>query len=160
MNQADKLEALKGSILGAELDELEAKTLADQMGSTTLTDGESLIAEGDRRRTLVLVAKGALSVMKVVGDKEETVYQLRPGECAGARSFVDGLPGRAGLRSLGDSQVLTLEPDAFESLVATYPWLAYKVMRALVRISHANIMRLNSETDQLRNYLMKTGGRY
>ena len=160
MNQLDKLEALKGSLLGAELDEDETAALADQMGASALTDGESLIALGDTRRTLVLLAQGAISVLKIVGDKEEIVYQMRPGECAGARSFVDGLPGRAGLRSLGDSQVLTLEPAAFESLVDTYPWLTYKVMRALVRISHANIMRLNSETDQLRNYLLKTGGRY
>ena len=160
MNQAEKLDALRGSILGAELDEYEARALADQMGSAILTDAEPLIAVGDRRRTLVLLAKGALSVIKVTGDKEEIVYQMRPGECAGARSFVDGLPDRAGLRAVGDSQVLTLEPATFESQIETCPWLAYKVMRALVRISHANIMRLNTETDQLRNYLMKTGGRY
>ncbi len=33
-------------------------------------------------------------------------------------------------------------------------------MRALFRITHANLVRVNSETSELRNYLLKTGGRY
>ncbi|WP_295436469.1 Crp/Fnr family transcriptional regulator [uncultured Thiodictyon sp.] len=160
MNQADKSETLKVSLLGAELGADEIQVLADQMGVMTLHDGETLLVEGDEHRTLLLLAAGAIQVVKVVGDTEETIYQLRVGECAGTRAFVDGSPRKAGLRSVGDSQVLTLEPDAFESLVETHPWLVYKVMRALFRITHANLVRVNSETSELRNYLLKTGGRY
>ena len=36
----------------------------------------------------------------------------------------------------------------------------YKVMRAIFRISHGNLMRVNLESAEMRNYLMKTGGRY
>jgi hypothetical protein len=33
-------------------------------------------------------------------------------------------------------------------------------MRGLFRITHMNLMRMNVETQQLSNYINKTGGRY
>jgi hypothetical protein len=33
-------------------------------------------------------------------------------------------------------------------------------MRALFRVTHTNLMRMNLESAELRNYMMKTGGRY
>ncbi len=59
-----------------------------------------------------------------------------------------------------DSSVLTLEPDDFEALVDTHPRLVYKVMRAIFRITHTNLMRVNLERSELANYMLKTGGRY
>jgi hypothetical protein len=53
-----------------------------------------------------------------------------------------------------------LEPEDFDALVETHPRLVYKVMRALFRITHANLMRVNLEGSELRNYLLKSGGRY
>jgi len=160
MNEADKLHALRRSLLGSELDEAEIPVLAGQMGVATRHDGETLLIEGDEHRTLFLLAAGVINVVKAVGGHEETVYQLQVGECAGTRAFVDGSPRKAGLRSQGDSTVLTLEPAAFESLVDTHPRLVYKVMRAFFRTTHANLMRMNLESNELRNYLLKTGGRY
>ncbi|HGX94201.1 MAG TPA: Crp/Fnr family transcriptional regulator, partial [Candidatus Tenderia sp.] len=38
--------------------------------------------------------------------------------------------------------------------------IVYKVMRGLFRITHANLLRMNQEKDQLSNYISKSGGRY
>ena len=160
MNQATKPETLRRSVLGTELDETELQVLAEQMQVVTLTDGELLVSEGENRRTLFLLIVGRLDVAKVVGTIEETVYQMRSGECAGTRAFVDGSSRKAALRSVGDSIVLTLEPDAFEALLDTHPRLVYKVMRAIFRITHANLMRVNLESAELRNYLMQGTRRY
>ncbi|HYN77280.1 MAG TPA: cyclic nucleotide-binding domain-containing protein [Lamprocystis sp. (in: g-proteobacteria)] len=160
MPHATMPETLLRSVLGAELDEAEAQVLAERMEVVTLADGDVLVAEGEARRTLFLLVVGRLDVSKVVGTHAETVYQMRSGECAGTRAFVDGSTRKAALRSVGDSLVLTLEPDAFEALIDTHPRLVYKVMRAIFRITHTNLMRVNLESAELRNYLMQGSRRY
>ena len=56
--------------------------------------------------------------------------------------------------------MLTLDVADFESLLETYPQLVYKVMRGIFRITHRNLMRMNAETDQLQDYLLRTGNRH
>ena len=47
-----------------------------------------------------------------------------------------------------------------EAGVDAQPRLAYKVMRALFRVTHTNLMRMNQESQQLANYIHKSQGRY
>jgi CRP/FNR family transcriptional regulator, cyclic AMP receptor protein len=160
MTQLDKVEAVARSSLGGELDADEAAALAAKMGVLSLRAGQLLVSEGEHRRTLFVLAEGHLSVCKGSGEQQQTLYQLRVGECAGTRAFLDGSERKANLRADTDSMVLTLEPADFESLVDADPWVVYKVMRALFRVTHTNLMRMNLESAELRNYMMKTGGRY
>jgi CRP/FNR family transcriptional regulator, cyclic AMP receptor protein len=160
MSQINKLETLCRSPLAAELDGTEIQALADQMGEKTLQDRETLVAEGDTCRTLFLVAAGTLEVLRGSGATEESIYKMRVGECVGIRAFVEGAPYMFGLRATGATSVMTLEPDALETLDQRHPRLPYKVMRAFVRIHHVNLMKLYLESTELRNYMMKTGGRY
>ena len=160
MTEIDKADAIARSVLGSELDTTEAAALAERMGVETLPKGARLVQEGEARRTLFVLAEGRISVCKDTGSEEQPIYQLRVGECAGTRAFLDGSERKAALRAEADSTVLTLEPEDFETLVESHPWLVYKVMRALFRVTHANLMRMNLESAELRNYMMKTGGRY
>jgi len=160
MNEVNKLEALRSSLLATDLDEPEMHALASQMAVATVHDGEVLVAEGDIRQTLFLQAAGALQLYQDRGGNAEVLYQLRVGECVGTRTFIEGAPYVFGLRSIGDSTVLTLEPAALESLAEVHPRLPYKVMRAFVLITHGNLTRLFLEGAELRNYVLKTGGRY
>ena len=160
MNQLNIPEALAQSTLGAELSPDECAALAANTGLEQVPAGETLVREGEARRTLFVLAAGKLNVCKEVNGQDEAVYQMRVGECAGTRAFVDGSPRKAALRAETDSLVLTLEPEAFEALIETQPRLVYKVMRAIFRITHSNLMRVNLESAELRNYMMKTGGRY
>jgi CRP/FNR family cyclic AMP-dependent transcriptional regulator len=153
-------EAIAQSTLGAELSPDECAALAAVTGAEMVPAGQTLVREGEARRTLFILARGRLNVRKDVHGQEETVYQMRVGECAGTRAFVDGSPRRAALCTDTDSQVLTLEPDAFEGLIESEPRLVYKVMRAIFRVTHSNLMRVNLESAELRNYMMKSGGRY
>ena len=160
MTELNIADAVAQSTLGAELDADECDALAERMGVQTLKQGEVLIREGEQRRSLFILAKGRLNVCKLVGQQEETVYQMRIGECAGTRAFIDGSSRRAALCADTDCTVLTLEPNDFETLLDSHPRLVYKVMRAIFRITHSNLMRMNLESAEMRNYLMKSGGRY
>lgn len=145
----------------AEISESEAKTLAAIMGVRQLKDGELLVSEGDTDQSLYILASGKLGVISAAADgKEKLVHTMKEGECAGTRAFVDRSPRKATLRAIGNATVYSLTPEAFDTVVDTHPRLAYKVMRALFRVTHANLMRMNQESQQLSNYIHKTEGRY
>ena len=148
------------SSLTEELDSQECQVLSNIMGVRKLHDGETVVTEGEANTTLFALTSGRLAVTSKVDDNELVVYTMKPGECAGTRAFVDRKPRKATLRSVGESTVYTLEPEAFESLLESHPRIVYKVMRALFRITHANLMHMNMESQALSNYINKTGGRY
>jgi CRP/FNR family cyclic AMP-dependent transcriptional regulator len=159
-NTAD-YKLVRNSTVGTELHEDEAKTLAAKLGVRHLKDGELLVKEGEADQTLFILVSGKLAVTSTNAEgKENVVYTMTEGECAGTRAFVDRTPRKATLRAIGNATVYTLTPDDFESLLDAHPRLAFKVMRALFRVTHANLSRMNQETQQLSNYINKTQGRY
>ena len=74
--------------------------------------------------------------------------------------FPDADPCGSALRAVGPATVYSMKPDAFESLLDKHPHIVYGVMRALFRITHANLMRMNQESQELVNYVSKVRGRY
>lgn len=153
-------EPIVDSSLGQELEKDECQVLSNVMKIRDLKDGEILVKEGDEDTTLFVLTSGKLAVSSKIDDKDITVYNMKVGECAGTRAFVDRAPRRATLTAVGNTTVYTLSPEDFESLLETQPRIVYKVMRGLFRITHSNLMRMNVETQQLSNYINKTGGRY
>jgi len=160
MSAAANPHLVRNSSMGAELYEDEAKILAGIMGVRTLKDGELLVSENDANTTLFVLAEGKLAVIADNDGKENVVYTMTAGECAGTRAFVDRTPRKATLRAVDSATVYTLTPDAFESLLDNHSRIVYKVMRALFRVTHTNLMRVNQESQELAKYITKTGGRY
>lgn len=161
MSEVADYKLVRNSTVGTELTEEKAKLLAGKMGVRHLKDGEFLVKEGEADQTLFVLAAGKLTVTSKDADGvEKTVYTMKEGECAGTRAFVEQSPRKATLRAVGDTTVYTLTPEDFESLLDTNPRLAFKVMRALFRVTHANLSRMNQESEQLTNYITKTQGRY
>ena len=160
MSEAANPDLVRTSSLGDELTKQECEHLAAIMGVRQLADGELLSPEGGKDSTLFLLAKGRLAVSSNIEGADREVYVMTQGECAGTRAFVDRSPRKASLRAEGNVTVYTLEPDAFEALLDTEPRVVYKVMRALFRITHANLMRMNLESRELANYITKSHGRY
>jgi CRP/FNR family cyclic AMP-dependent transcriptional regulator len=159
-NEAD-YKLIGKSTVCSEIAEDETKSLAEIMGVRQLKDGELLVSEGEAVQTLFILASGKLAVFSAdMNGKQTQVYTMTAGECAGTRAFVDRTPRKATLRAVGNTTVYTLTPEAFDTVVDVHPRLAYKVMRALFRVTHSNLMRMNQETQQLSNYINKTQGRY
>jgi CRP-like cAMP-binding protein len=99
-------------------------------------------------------------VIGAILGQELVVYTMHKGECAGTRAFVDRTPRKATLRASGEALVYTMTPAAFESLLDKHPHIVYKVMRALFRITHSNLLRMRDESQELVNYVSKIHGRY
>jgi CRP-like cAMP-binding protein len=160
MSETPKCEALVDSTLGQELEKSDCDVLTTVMGVRQLTDGELLVSEGEKVSTLFILTEGRLAVISNIDGEENVVYTMKTGEVAGTRAFIDRAPRKATLRAVGNATVYTMEPEAFESLLGEHPEIVYKVMRALFRLTHSNLMRMNVESQQLSNYIHKTGGRY
>jgi CRP-like cAMP-binding protein len=161
MSETADYKLVRNSSVGAELTEDEARILAEKLGERHLKEGELLVSEGAADQTLFILVAGKLTVHSADADgKESLVYTMKEGECAGTRAFVDRTPRKATLRAVGNATVYTLTPEDFESLLEAHPRLAFKVMRALFRVTHANLSRMNQETQALSNYINKTQGRY
>jgi CRP/FNR family cyclic AMP-dependent transcriptional regulator len=151
---------LASSTIAEELTAEECRALAAIMGVRRLRDGELLVSEGQKENTLFVLMDGKLAVIGSVLGQEMVVYTMNKGECAGTRAFVDRTPRKATLRAVGDATVYTMTPAAFESLLDTHPHIVYKVMRALFRITHSNLLRMRDESQELVNYVSKIHGRY
>jgi CRP/FNR family cyclic AMP-dependent transcriptional regulator len=151
---------LAASTIGEELDAQECEILAGIMGVRRLHDQELLVSEGQVENTLFVLMEGKLSVIGSILGQELVVYTMKMGECAGTRAFVDRTSRKATLRASGETLVYTMTPAAFESLLDKYPHIVYKVMRALFRITHSNLLRMRDESQELVNYVSKIHGRY
>lgn len=125
-----------------------------------LADGEYLVIEGDADNHLFILTEGKLIVSSMTDGQETAVYKMKVGECAGMRAFVDKAKRQASLRAEGGATVYALDPNDFEALLNEHTDVVYKVMRGLFRLTHMNLMRMNTETQELSNYINKTGGRY
>ncbi len=151
---------VQDSMLGEELTHDECEVLADKMEAHKLKKNACIVKQNEQNHTLFILIEGQLAVIDSEDSSEKTVYTMTKGECAGTRAFVDRQPRTASLKAIDDAIVYTLEPDAFESLLVKHPIIVYKVMRALFRITHRNLLRMNKESQQLSNYISKSKGRY
>jgi CRP-like cAMP-binding protein len=154
------LESMCASAIGNELSKDECNILSSVMEIKKLKDKEVLSKEGDPACTLYILIDGKLDLYNDKEGKSNVIYTLKKGECAGTRAFIDRTPRKASLVANGDTTVYTLEPESFETLIDANPHIIYKVMRALFRSTHANLIRMNQEARQLSNYISKTQGRY
>jgi len=160
MTEKPDYEKIGTSLLGEELSMNECQVMTGIMETHHYKDGETLISKSGKEHTLFVLIDGKLDVSDTSEGQEISVYTMKKGEVAGTRAFVDRTPREATLRAVGDTTVYTLEPVTFETLLDKHPRIAYKVMRSLFRITHANLLRLNQQTAQLSNYISKSGGRY
>ena len=161
MSEIADFKIVRNSTVGTELTEDKAKLLSAKLGVRHLKDGELLVSEGQADQTLFILASGKVAVTSVNAEGEtKLVYTMKEGECAGTRAFVEQTPRKATLHAVGDATVYTLTPQDFESLLDSHPRIAFRVMRALFRITHANLSRMNLESKELANYINKTQGRY
>jgi CRP/FNR family cyclic AMP-dependent transcriptional regulator len=154
-------EMVRNSPLGTDLNEEQCAALAHVASMHCLGPGDFLISEGDKDHSLHIVVRGAIAVVKQTGGGDWVTLQvLREQDMAGELSFIDGLEHSASLRSLGDSEVFSLESPAFEGLVEKDPQLVYSVMRNIVRTVHGILRRMNIQYVELTNYITKQHGRY
>jgi len=155
------IEAIKASPLGSELTDEQCKSLAEVTTACAIKDRGFLIEEGHRDDALHVLTHGHMEVVTQTGKGDYVGLQIiREGDILGALGFIDGVEHSAGLRAMGNCELLRLERASFEKLLEKDPDLVYKVMRSIVRTVHSILHNMNVQQVELTNYIAKQHGRY
>jgi CRP-like cAMP-binding protein len=156
----DSYSALRSSKLATELSDEQCRDFAGVVSLAHLKDGEVLVHEGTADDRLFAVVQGALGVIKSVDTEPVTLHTLTAGDLAGELSFLDGTVRYASLVAQGPTAVLVLSRSALESEIERHPQIVYRVMRGILRTTHAIQRRLSVQQYELSNYIYKQHGRY
>ncbi|NEX18430.1 MAG: cyclic nucleotide-binding domain-containing protein [Halochromatium sp.] len=157
MTEDSDFSYLRHSPLTSGLSDEQVQALAGIAYCRRLADQQLLIAEGRIEDSLHIIAEGAIAVTRDLGKGEfTTIHVLRTGDLAGEMGFISSQPHTATLRSLGRTQVCSLEREAFETLVEKDPWLVYRVMCNIIQVSQDILRRMNAQYVELTKYVHRS----
>jgi CRP-like cAMP-binding protein len=161
MTTDERYAALRGTRLATELSDEQCRRLADLIVLTDVTEGQVLVQEGTSDSHLYVVLKGVMGVVKSHGAADAlTLNTLSAGDFAGELGFLDGMERYASLVALSDGRVIGITRERLESVLRSDPELVYRVMRAVVRVTHLIQRRLSMQQTELSNYIYKQHGKY
>jgi CRP-like cAMP-binding protein len=154
-------EVIAKSILAKELSAGDVDVVAALVRRHDLADGQVITPEGESDSHMHVVVNGALAVSRKAADGTwENLHVMTAGDLVGELSFLDGTPRYAALRALGKTEIFSLDRADLESLVEKHPWIAYRIMRAIVRFTHSLQRRMSMQSAELMHYLYKNQAKY
>jgi CRP-like cAMP-binding protein len=123
------LELLRGVPLFAELDDRFLERLGAEFMSRTYSAGDTLAAEGESGRTLIVIESGDVSVT-VHG---EEVGRLGPGDAFGEMALIDRSARSATVTADTEVHGYQLPVWSFRPLVEGHPEVAWSLLEALAQ---------------------------
>ena len=154
-------ELVRKSVLAKELSEGDVEVVAGLVHLHKLADGQVITPEGEPDSHMHVVVNGALAVSRHAPDGQwENLHVMTAGDLVGELSFLDGTPRYAALRALGQTEIFSLDRADLEALVEKHPWIAYRIMRAIVRFTHGLQRRMSMHSAELMHYLYKNQAKY
>lgn len=161
MTDTDDFTTLRASPLTHNLSDAQVRLLTGIGHCRSLADDEILFSEGGVDDSLHVLTSGKLAVTRDVGGGEyTTLHILKAGDFAGEMGFIDGRPHTATLRAIGNCTVCSIERERFETLIASDPWIVYRVMQNIVQVVHDILRRMNAQHVEMSNYITRQHGRY
>ncbi|MDH5264598.1 MAG: cyclic nucleotide-binding domain-containing protein [Betaproteobacteria bacterium] len=161
MTDPHVVELVAKSVLAKELSAGEVEIVAGLVRLHHLEDGQVITPEGEPDSHMHVVVNGALAVSRPgAGGQWENLHVMTAGDLVGELSFLDGTPRYAALRALGRTEIFSLDRADLERLVEKHPWIAYRLMRAIVRFTHGLQRRMSMQSAELMHYLYKNQAKY
>ncbi len=152
---------VRKSVLAKELSDGDVAVVAGLVHLHKLEDGQVITPEGEPDSHMHVVVNGALAVSRPGADGTwENLHVMTAGDLVGELSFLDGTPRYAALRAVGQTEIFSLDRADLEGLVEKHPWIAYRLMRAIVRFTHGLQRRMSMQSAELMHYLYKSQAKY
>jgi NADH dehydrogenase len=85
--------------------------------------GEIVFREGDHGDRVYLLVSGEVEVFHEINGRLDVIATLRPGECFGEMALLSDAPRNAGIRAVGEVDVLSVYRDDFQTLLSHLPGL-------------------------------------
>jgi len=105
-----------------------------QYALKTLKTGDILINEGDTTQTIYIVRKGLLRAFKKHPSGETyTIGEIKPGEFVGEMAYFNHEARMASVDALMDSELIEVQPQAFEKVIYQKPSWTKTLLMTLAR---------------------------
>ena len=125
-------------------------SLVDGASMRRLAASTRLLSVGQRNTSLFIVVDGAVDVLLPGGDGPHA--RIRPGECIGELSLIDGQPASADVAAAESSTVLEVPYDRVQLLIEGSAAFARNLLRVLTgRVRHDDTA-LSLAIDRRRHY--------
>jgi len=144
MTESIDIELLANTAVFRDLDGEQLSEVAKISHVHTLKWGEFVFHEGDEGDCLYLIVEGAVRISRnVPGTGEEAITVLKKGACFGEMALLD--PSTRSTDAIVDSRcdLLTIGREDFDALLDANRELAYKVLRAIIRLLSERLRRTN-----------------
>lgn len=122
------------------------RSFAQYLTPHALKSGESLVAQGERDRTVYFLGRGSLQVYVTGGPPGVArLGLLRPGAICGEPGLFADVPRMASVEAMGPCTVFALSLPRFEEMAVRTPAVALEVTRAagavMVQRARINLTR-------------------
>ena len=106
--------------------------LAERVSHHTYDAGEAIITEGDQDRSLFVVVRGAVDVIKGLGQRNERhLCTFGPRDYFGEMALVDALARSASVVAKETTEILSLDQPDFHKEVERNPAIAFELLTVL-----------------------------
>jgi CRP/FNR family transcriptional regulator, cyclic AMP receptor protein len=134
LHKDTKVELLRGVPLFAGCSKAELQQIASLADELDLSDGATLIREGERGREFIVVAEGTVRVTR----GGETLRELGSGDFIGEIALVADVPRTATVTATSPVRLLVVTDRAFRNVLEQVPSIATKVLQSLGERLHAD----------------------
>jgi CRP/FNR family transcriptional regulator len=119
----------------------DLEKVADIAHEDLYSSGGIICREGDSGDALFVIVSGDVQVVRSAGKQESILATRGVGEFVGEMAILDSAPRSATLRAVNDVRVLTIDGEAFKSILLDRPEVAVSVLRNMSsRIRALNAM--------------------
>jgi signal-transduction protein with cAMP-binding, CBS, and nucleotidyltransferase domain len=123
------------------LDPEDLEKIADVAHEELYSAGGIVCREGDPGNALFIIVSGDVQVVKSTDVQESILATRGAGEFVGEMAILDSAPRSATVRALNDVRVLSIEGEAFKSILLDRPEVAVSALRNMSgRIRALNAM--------------------
>jgi CRP-like cAMP-binding protein len=125
----------------------ERERLLSRFGRTFVA-GEVIFREGEGASEAFLLQEGRIRLIKRVRAVERSLMVLKPGDLFGESALIPGSPRTSTAIALSDGAALALDQSTFQTLLASHPAIAGRMVQQLVR-------RLRDAEDQIEIMMLR-----
>lgn len=136
----DLKQAIRDSYLAQGLTEEQLEKFYAIADVRSFADGELLLEQDNDEHDLIVVIQGRAVILSIT---EEPIGYVRQGMPIGEISFLDGKPRSVSVRSVGDSQAVFLDYDAFWRLLRENQDIAFHTLLNMSRVLCARLRSAN-----------------
>jgi CRP/FNR family cyclic AMP-dependent transcriptional regulator len=136
LHKDTKVELLRGVPLFAGCSKAELQQIASLADELDLSDGATLIREGERGREFIVVAEGTVRVTR----GGETLRELGSGDFIGEIALVADVPRTATVTATSPVRLLVVTDRAFRNVLEQVPSIATKVLQSLGERLHSDAL--------------------